>query len=136
MPTFHSRYKPHKYRSIQPKACISWRANRDPLNFSGRLVTIAAGIMLGRPIIPHHNRSRPPFHPHLISWVINAILEMTEHCIRIIGCQLANGFGRYRFHKQGFNARHRMFSQNRAVSDIFSIDDVGKLGRDVPELYF
>ena len=37
---------------------------------------IAAGIMLGRPIIPHYNRSGPPFHPHLISRVINAAMDV------------------------------------------------------------
>ena len=37
---------------------------------------IAAGIMLGRPIIPHYNRSGPPFHPHLISRVVDTVKEM------------------------------------------------------------
>jgi hypothetical protein len=60
---------------------------------------IAAGTMLGRPIIPHHNRSGPPFHPHLISRVINAAIEMTKHGIGFIGCQLVNRFGKGRIHK-------------------------------------
>ena len=37
---------------------------------------IAAGIILSPPIIPHHNRSKPLFHPHLISRVVDTGIEV------------------------------------------------------------
>jgi hypothetical protein len=37
---------------------------------------IAASIILSCPTIPHHNRSQPPFHPHLISRVVDAAIEV------------------------------------------------------------
>ena len=92
---------------------------------------IAASIMLGRPTIPHHNRSQPPFHPHLISRVVYAAIEMAEHGIRFISCQFINRFGKGSIHKQGFITRHWMFSQNRVVGGFFPIDRLGKLGREV-----
>jgi hypothetical protein len=57
---------------------------------------IAAGIMLGQPIIPHHNCSRPPFHPHLVLRVVDVAIKMTKHDIGFIGCQLNNRFGKGR----------------------------------------
>ena len=92
---------------------------------------IAASMMLGRPTIPHHNRFQPPFHPHLISRVVDAAIEMAEHGIRFISCQFINRFGKGSIHKQGFIARHWMFSQNRVVGGFFPIDRLGKLGREV-----
>ena len=92
---------------------------------------IAASIMLGHPIIPHHKRSRPSFHPHLISRVVDAAIEMAKHGIGPIGCQLVNRFGKGRVHQRGFSAQHRMFAQNRVVGGFFPIDSVSKLGRVV-----
>jgi hypothetical protein len=53
---------------------------------------IAASMMLNRPIILHHKRSRLPFDPHLMSWVVDASIEMAKHGIRFIDCQLVNPF--------------------------------------------
>ena len=92
---------------------------------------IAASIMLGHPIIPHHKRSRSSFHPHLISRVVYAAIEMANHVIGPIGCQLVNRFGKSRIHKRGFSARHRTFLQNRLFGGFFPIDSVSKLGRVV-----
>jgi hypothetical protein len=38
---------------------------------------IAAGLILSRPIIPHHNRSQPPFHLRLKSRVVDTIAEVS-----------------------------------------------------------
>ena len=37
---------------------------------------VAAGIILRRPIIPHHNPSKPRFHPHLMSRVVDTAIEV------------------------------------------------------------
>jgi hypothetical protein len=59
---------------------------------------IAAGMMPDRPITPNHNHYRPPFHPHLMSRVIDAAIEIAKHGIGFIGCHLVNRFGKDHIH--------------------------------------
>ena len=99
MPVFRFKTKTQRHRSIQPKAGGYWGANRNLLNLANGRVVITAGIMLGRPIIPHRDRSWPPFHPQLISRVLNTAIKTTNHGIEFVGCQLINRLCKGRIHK-------------------------------------
>ena len=82
---------------------------------------IAASIILGPQIFAHHDRFHPPFYPHLILWVIDAAIEMSEHRGGLFGYQLGNQLAKGRIQKLGFSTYNRMFLRNKLVRGRFPI---------------
>jgi hypothetical protein len=79
--------------------------------------------MLGRPIIPHHDRSWPPFHPQLISRVLNTAIKTTNHGIEFVGCQLTNRFSKGRIHLANTGKNNGLTGGHFARKLIFKCHD-------------